>query len=241
MPYNVPMRRLPLEGSFNTRDLGGYPCKGGTTSWRAFLRSDSPFALTGADIDALAAYGVATAVDLRSEEEQLRKPSPLASAPGFDAYQVSMSDHMHAQRFEGDLPGSMAGLYISMLDNNPTAFKQVFGIFAAAAKTTLFHCAIGKDRTGVVAMLLLKLAGVADGDTAADYAVSDIYISALFPPEFIKEHQIPEYVVKSKPESMLRVLAHLSERYGGAAQYLLQAGVSQQQLDSILAKLVTPL
>lgn len=241
----TPVRRLPLEGSPNTRDLGGYPCTGGTTRWGSFLRSSNTSKMTAQDLDALRAYGVDTALDLRSEEERSRAPSALEDAPGFEGHHVSLLDQLNSSHFEGDLPGSMSGLYISLLDNSAKDIARVFSILAAAKGGALFHCAAGKDRTGVVAMLLLKLAGVSNADVEADYAATEIYMRPVFTHQLDEIRKagvknVPEYGFRSIPESMRRAVQHLEENYGTARQYLQKAGVTEAELATLHEKMVQP-
>lgn len=233
-------RRLPLEGTMNTRDLGGYPCDGGVTRWGTFLRSDSPHGLTDQDVDFLIAYGVANSIDLRSAEEQQRKPSILAQSSGFVTHHVSLSDRMPEGGYEGDIPGSMAGLYISMLDDHKDALVRVIQILATSQNGLFFHCAAGKDRTGVVSMLLLKLVGVDDADVIADYSITDIYMREILDKnlESYKKRNIPEYVILSLPDSMRRVLQHLHNHYGSAGEYLLAAGLLPQELERLRTKFI---
>ena len=240
------MRRIPLQGTQNTRDLGGYPCEGGTTRWGVFLRSDSPHELTPADLRTLQQYGVRNTLDLRSPEECQAQPSALAAAGDFSCHQVSLSDQLLTADYEGDTPGSMAGLYITLLDDAMPELKLVMRILANAEGGTLFHCAVGKDRTGVVAMLLLSLAGVANADIVADYAITDIYMREVFN-SFLKEMRghpdFQEYRIHSAPKSMWRVLGHLYDVHGGPESYLLSAGLSVDEIDRLRGKFVdkTPL
>ncbi len=235
------LRRLPLAGTRNTRDLGGYPTlDGGATRWGVFLRSDSPHQLTEADLAALRAYGMTDAVDLRRPNESEAQPSPFETAPGFIAHSVSLADGINSSNYEGDLPGSMSGLYIMLLDNSAEDLARVVKICAEAEGGVLFHCAVGKDRTGVVAMLLLLVAGVAEPDIVADYAVTEVYMK-----EFIDERarlhgvtDIPEHILRSMPDSMWRVLAHLKERYGTVEDYLRKAGLDDEVLGMIRRKFV---
>lgn len=238
MQTHTVLRRLPLAGAHNTRELGGYPCHGGTTTnWRVFLRSDSTFGMTEADISYLQAYGITTAIDLRGDAERASHPSSLENRTGFTAHHVCLSDQMHATNFEGDLPGSMSGLYISLLDDSAAALSQVFSHLAEAQGGSLFHCSVGKDRTGVVALLLLKLAGVADIDVVADYSMSEIYMQDIFV-DYAKRDDIPPHVLRSKPQSAQRVLQHLAETYGTAEEYMLHAGVSPAHIQALRRKLV---
>lgn len=237
------IRRLPLQGSPNTRDLGGYYCEGGITRWGVFLRSASPQNMTDSDIELLREYGVARAIDLRSEAETLAGPSRLVTAEGFTVHNVPMNDDIHSANFEGDLPGSMSGLYIGLVDNSRKAIQKVFSHMAEAENGLLFHCAVGKDRTGVVSMLLLKLAGVEDADVVADYAVSDVYMREVFDSELKGPDgmRFPPHVLRSKPSSMWRVLEHLESNYGNVTDYLLGCGMTKDQLAEIKNRFVEKL
>lgn len=233
------LRRLPLEGVRNTRDLGGYPCAGGATRWGVFLRSDVPRQLTPGDIEYLKAYGLTSVVDLRRDDERQVHPSLLANSEGIEVRNLSVNESFNLD-FEGDLPGSMAGLYISMLDRSAPAFVQVMQALADARGTALFHCAVGKDRTGVVAMFLLALAGVAEPDIVADYAVTDIYMRQIFDLQVraLQDEGVPDHVLRSIPASMERTLLHLNETYDGAERYLLDAGLAPQSIAAIREKFV---
>lgn len=244
-----PMRRLPLDGAPNTRDLGGYPCRGGVTRWGVFYRSASTHAFTPQDMEMLRTAGIADAIDLRSEAECRHSPSALQGASGFIVHGVPLLDRVNSHQdtselpghiFEGDVPGSMSGLYISLLDRNAEDLVRVCALLAEAKGAALFNCTAGKDRTGVVAMLLLNLAGVANDDIVADYAVTEIYMGRVFLGLSADdgESSIPEFVLRSIPESMRRALRHLEDTWGDARQYLLAGGMPQSTIDTLLEKFV---
>lgn len=235
-----PMRRLPLQGTSNTRDLGGYPCTGGVTRWAAFVRSDNPSRLTDADVRFLENYGICEAIDLRSKEELEFQPSVLCGAENFEVHHISVNNDFHGVNFEGDVPGSMAGLYMMLLDGAPAELVQVMDVCANAKGGVLFHCAVGKDRTGVIAMLLLKLAGVEDADVIADYSITEIYMREIIEAQakVFRQESIPEYVVRSIPESMARVLKHLKDNYGTAEKYLLKSGMAAAAIARLKQRLV---
>lgn len=232
------MRRLPLVGTLNTRDMGGYPCKGGVTRWRVYLRSDSPHSMTPADTEALQRYGIKNAIDLRSDGERQVLPSMLTQANGFKSHHVSLSDQLYTADYEGDTPGSMAGLYISLLDFSGPELLRIFHILAKAVGGTLFHCAVGKDRTGVVAMLLLALVGVEEADIVSDYAVSDIYMREVFGKHLPANPNTESLRYRSLPKSMWRVLEHLQEKYGGAEGYLSGLGFSPEEMAAIRGRFI---
>ncbi len=241
MKINKPLRRLPLAGTCNTRDLGGYPCEGGSVRFGQFVRSDCPENLTPEDIEYLRAYGVCDVVDLRRADEDVHNPSALRGQAGFTVHGLSVNDTIHGLDFEGDIPGSMSGLYILILDGAQPELLHIMQVMAAAPAGVLFHCAVGKDRTGVVAMLLLKLAGVADADVVADYAVTDIYMNDAYEAQKgVFQAELPEYILQSKPVSMQRALRHLREKYGTAAEYLQKIGLSAAEISNLRQKLLLP-
>ncbi len=243
--FSLHLRRLPLQGTHNTRDLGGYPCPLGVTHFGVFLRSDSPHELTPQDVNDLYAYGIRNSVDLRSEEERLKEPSVFESNSHFQASWVSLSDVLETADYEGDTPGSMSGLYISLLDHCGAQIADIIRIFSKAEGGTFFHCAVGKDRTGVVSMLLLALVGVCEKDIVADYAVSEIYLHKVFSPALQSAQQTGQtedqyaYRGYSRPKSMWRALQHLNEVYGGAEAYLTSLGLFTEELNALRQKFVS--
>ena len=151
-------RRLPLRGTDNTRDLGGYPVPGGYTAWGRTFRSDAPVNLSAEDVELLRALGVTTHIDLRTREEVERRPSAVANLPGFTYHHVDLCACMQM------MPDTEEGVAISYFEMTQQV-EPMARIFRAIAKTQgglLFHCAAGKDRTGVVAAILLMLAGAGE-------------------------------------------------------------------------------
>src|SRR5262249_4839021 len=70
-----PVRRVPLEGCLNFRDLGGYPAAaGGATRWGRIFRADALSRLTPAAIELLVGQGLRTVVDLRRPRELAAHP-----------------------------------------------------------------------------------------------------------------------------------------------------------------------
>lgn len=233
-------RRLPLQGTCNTRDLGGWNASHGNTKWGAFLRSDAPDALTQKDIEALLAYGLTDSIDLRSAKEAAEKPSVLAKTAGVQAHTVPMLDNIMSATDTEEMPKTLGELYISMIDEGAEDFAKVFRIFANAKGGVLFHCAVGKDRTGMVAMLLMKLAGVSDADILADYAISEIYLRKLLaePMRQMEEMGMDPALLGSRVENMQLALDHLQNTRGSAENLLLAGGLTTQELEAVRKKLL---
>lgn len=164
------------DGAFNLRDLGGLPLiGGGTTVQGRVYRSGRPETLTDAGWAALRSAGVRTIVDLRNEPERARRDAdPVLSddaAAGVSIVHAPTEnpDDAEFMRVCGpwlDHPRSYA-------DNTrmyPERFAAVFAALAAAEGGALFHCAGGRDRTGMVAAMLLTLAEVEREAILLDYA-----------------------------------------------------------------------
>lgn len=240
---------LPLKGAHNTRDLGGYAYRAsdgrtGATQEGVFLRSGSLNRLTAADRALLRAYGLARVIDVRSSFEVDHWPDPYARdpEPGVAYTHVPMLDQLNSSGFRGALPACMFDVYRSLLDESADSIREVFEAFDGPG-CSLFHCRAGKDRTGVIAMLLLGLAGVSDEDIVADYAATQGYMGRGLRAQRVVASvmimkKVPRCLFESAPSEMERTLEHLHARYGTARAYLESAaGVDSALLDRIASRL----
>jgi protein-tyrosine phosphatase len=240
------MRRLAWEGLLNARDLGGYPTADGRqTRWGAVVRSDSLAALTPAGRQALLDYRVRSMVDLRLPAEVARRPNPFAEPDAHGVAYVNVSFLDPATPPPEDEDVRLADDYKGMLDRFREPVAAVMAAIANAPEGgVLVHCAAGKDRTGLIAALLLGLVGVAPETIAADYALT---AECLRPRNEAwledgpgdREERVA-LLARFAPtaEVMLEVLDHLHKRYGGVEPYLLEAGVSPADLARLRERLV---
>ncbi|MEO5899865.1 MAG: tyrosine-protein phosphatase, partial [Ilumatobacteraceae bacterium] len=175
---------IDLDGAHNVRDLGGLTAGAGHTRPHVLLRSDALHELTASDVGHLVDdIGLAHVVDLRSDSERLeRGRGALGSTTvRYTELQVIGPDVL-ARRAETRRASFAAGLpparilsdgYLELLDLGAPAFVSAFeAIVAPGGAPALVHCAIGKDRTGVLIALLLDAAGVDRTEIVADYARS---------------------------------------------------------------------
>ena len=230
-PSAAPDRgELPLGLVHNVRDLGGLAFTDedggcGTTAAGVFLRAPSLRRLREADFAFLRSYGdggLARVVDLRSGFEVSHWPDPYAGGRDGVVY-----------------------THVPMLDNDGASIAQVMTALDSdgASGCALFHCRAGKDRTGVIAMLLLGLAGVSDGDIVADYAATQRYLGRGLRAQRVAvsialRRRAPRCLFEAVPSEMELTLVHLHERYGTARAYLEgHAGISPQVLDRLAGRL----
>jgi protein-tyrosine phosphatase len=236
-----PKRRLDFPALLNARDLGGYPTTDGSrTRWRSLVRSDDLSQLTLEGLAALSRYGIETVVDLRWPDEVTASPSPVARELQHIRYEpVSLctppQDEGRARR-----AGSEAKELWNraMLEHLRAEVRQVLEIFATASPgPVLFHCVAGKDRTGVIAALMLALADVVPEAIAHDYSASfgnlrDAYLQRYADADaaaLIEALQCPEQGVHN-------MLAYLEE-FGGARGYLEAIGMAREHITSLRARL----
>jgi protein-tyrosine phosphatase len=250
MSYNQPARRLHWEACYNVRDLGGYAtADGGRTRWGAFVRADNMSRLTPAGQSALIAYGVRTIVDLRRADELTMDANPFA-APSDDPHRpayLNLPLGLGADR-DGILAvqaagagddASLSALFCLVLDHYWRGIAGVLRAIAAAREgMLLFHCHAGKDRTGLIAALLLALAGVPRATIAEDYALSQVCLQPIFDQRPRQEldptrRERMARMIGAVPETMLAVLAHLDARRGGVERYLRAAGLAEADLERL--------
>ncbi len=171
--------RLPLEGASNTRDIGGYACENNKMfKWKKVLRSDCMSQLTEKDKDFLINnYKVKKVIDLRSEGELTKLPNALATDDRVEYINVSLADDVDPNK---PLDVTMLSdkflrdFYFNLIDNKKENLKKVLQEISNLNdnESVIFHCTAGKDRTGVLAMLLLGICGVAKQDIATNYMQS---------------------------------------------------------------------
>ncbi|HEY6515438.1 MAG TPA: tyrosine-protein phosphatase [Steroidobacteraceae bacterium] len=224
----------------NARDLGGYPTTdGAVTRRRSLLRADDLAQLSPEGLAALADYGIETVLDLRWPEEIATAPSPVARLLPRVRY-VSVSLLADTPADWGALGGHCAKEQwkCTVLERVQPRLRQALAAVAAAGPgPLLFHCVAGKDRTGVIAALLLALAQVVPAAIAADYAVStvnlrDAYLSRYpdgDPTAIIEAVRCPESAVHN-------MLAYL-DRAGGIGAYLGGIGLGAAEIARLRARL----
>ncbi|MCP9484832.1 MAG: tyrosine-protein phosphatase [Gaiellaceae bacterium MAG52_C11] len=242
-------RRLAWDGCANVRDLGGHPVVGGgTTAYGAVVRADSVRRLSEAGWRQLVDYGIETIVDLRMHDELAADPPDAVPVNVVHVPVLPEPDWPHWHEIdtvsEAALDGasSTQAVYLEFLDRFAKRFAAAISAVAAAPPGgVLVHCMVGKDRTGLVVALLLRLAGVPVAEIAADYAQSEHNLFNLTRPWIEeaadeRERARRERLSATPAQSMEGVLREVDRR-GGTAAYLAAAGVRNDELVAVRARL----
>jgi protein-tyrosine phosphatase len=244
-----PRRLVEMDGVHNFRDLGGYEMGDGRViGWGRLFRADGLYRLTATDLDIIDALGVRTVVDLRSSAELDQH-----GAFPFDRHPLSFHHLpiMDATWQNADVPqvpdteqGSIDFLtwaYNDMLGAGADRFAHAFKVLAIpGALPAVFHCAAGKDRTGILAALLLGGLGVDHDVIVADYALTAaamvrmrIWVEANYPEMSTRMGETPSFMLAAHPTAMLNTIDALVTDHGSIRNYLSSIGVGTALLDHL--------
>lgn len=223
----------------NARDLGGLPlADGGATRKGVFFRSDVPLSLNESDYQELERLGLTTVIDLRQPEELTRDPSCLVDRAGVEWHNVEVWGRIDSKDGPSD-DYDITAFYLAALDHAGAAFAQAVNILATSTGAALFHCTAGKDRTGLLALLLLELVGVPTDTIIEDFALTHDRIGPLrqrllddAEKRGVSREQFGR-LLGATPDLIVPAIAHLHARYGGAEAYLKGHGVAEQTLSLI--------
>ena len=193
------------------------------------------------------AYGVTTVVDLRSSSERngtfdARFPRPvveMVKAEGVTYLHRELVDDASLRKL-GEAT-NMFDRYLVMLNTRQEAFREIFTSIAQAEGGLVFHCFAGKDRTGLVAAMLLSLAGVDADGVAEDFGETDVQLANAYE-KWISEAAPDKRAemrdeLRCPPERILGVLEHLKARWGGVASYLEASGMKAADIDALSNRL----
>lgn len=162
-------RELCWDGCVNVRDLGGL----GRVRPRAVVRMEAPTRLSEDGWKAVWAYGVRTVVDLRNSDERETDRAPRPS--GLTTVHVPL-DPVGSPFYERwtkiDNLGSPLHYPALLAEHPEPVVAAVRTIATAAPGCVVFHCAGGKDRTGLLALVLLTLAGATPEEIIADHLLT---------------------------------------------------------------------
>ena len=178
-----PDRHVPLHTAHNFRDLGGYPTLDGSrTRWGLVYRSDALYSLTPGDWAVLDGRRVRHVIDLRSAQEWETRGRFRDDLYPVTLHHFPVLDIPWADDDTPDLDTAYEFLlwaYPEMLRKGGHRLAAAVETIANVDEPVVFNCAAGKDRTGLVAMLLLAIVGVPDDVIVADFELSNEGLARL--------------------------------------------------------------
>lgn len=227
-------RRYRIESIVNCRDLGGYPTEYGVTKFGCFIRCGTVARPTDKDIAFLKELNISTIIDLRGDFEARNQPND---------FERLTSNTKHISLYELNVAEAKASEYsldlvyeIIINEYRENISKALKAIAAAPDGAILYHCFLGKDRTGILSMLLLSIAGVCEDDIVADYQITHTYIES-----YLKSHADSLWDTDPKnhlslPKTMRELIAYINQKYGSVLDYIRSLGLTNDEIETIRAK-----
>jgi protein-tyrosine phosphatase len=230
--------------------MGGYQTADKrTVSWRMLYRAGAFDVVAPEDDTALGSLRLRTVIDLRTHGEINTRGRFPVSRFEVDYHHLPIIDRtwdrpeLLSSRLEP--VDFLVLVYEEMLDDGGDRIASVFSALAGAQFPAVIHCAAGKDRTGVVAALLLKALGVSDADVAADFALTNDamphfleVMRARYPERVERMASMPAGFFTAPAEAMLGLLRRIEERHGSVMRYLASIGVTLAEIDTLQATLL---
>ena len=240
-------RRVPLEGSVNFRDLGGYETSDGRqVKWGQVFRSDNLGRLTDRDVSFMQRMGIRMVCDYRTPAEVKKLPDrfPQTGRGRYLHLPIQHGEFDPASTFERIQSGDIEWMteafmiqgYIKNIDDFAPVWSTVFKTLADGSNRPLvFHCTGGKDRAGACAALILLSLGVPEETVIYDHGLSNLYIAAVLDRIYdqirsygVDPDQIVPYFTAPK-NAIVAFVRHIRQTYGSAANYLIdKAGVDEK-------------
>jgi protein-tyrosine phosphatase len=242
-------RHLSFEACFNFRDLGGYETTDGRrVRWGTLFRSDSLERLSDGDREVLGALGLRTVVDLRSSAEQARGPARLGGLSKASVHHTPLFEE-HSLPFQRAELTSVAPppgeTYLAIADAGAEAVGAAVRTVAQGDHAVAFFCAAGRDRTGMIAALILSVLGVPDEAIVADYRLSDrslepaiAWSEANAPALAAELAALPAWLLYTSPEVMEAFLDGLRAQHGSIEGYLAAAGAGADVVATLRGRLL---
>jgi protein-tyrosine phosphatase len=237
-------RHLTWEGCWNARDLGGLPTRDGrSTRWGALVRSESLHRLTAAGWQALEAHGVRTLIDLRNIEQvatEPQHPPPGIATVGVPLEQGLEEDAEYRRWMAEGWLGTPLYYEAFLTRWSDRCARVVAAVATAEPGGVLVHCRMGRDRTGLIVMLLLALAGVSPEDIAADHGLTAERLGQPGAPR-VEPHdenaavqQVLDQANRSREGAIVETLAALD-----LEDCLLAGGLTRNELHTVRSRLVS--
>jgi len=247
-----PDRLVQMEQVHNFRDLGGYPtASGATTKWRTLFRADGLHRLrAAADIEIVQTFGLKSVIDLRTKREQQEQGVFPLDDIEVDFHHVSIvdatwSDSKETPQIDDPVEFLVWG-YRDLLEIGSEKFALAMRILSDQENVpAVFHCAAGKDRTGVLAALILSTVGVSDDIICADYGLTQRSIEKTiswaklhYPEMATRWTEINPVYLAAEPQAMQVILNDLVSAHGSVINYVRSLGVSESEIQSLSALLL---
>ena len=235
---NNSCRRLVLEGLSNARDLGGFmTLEGKITKFNRFIRSEEATELTEDDLRFLINYNVKHCIDLRTNVQIDARKSSFDSHKLFHYYRIAdflMDIHrveriMYMKTFSSD---EWALILYDLFENQKIWFGKAITIISECSGGVLFFCYTGRNKSNLLAFILLKIAKVPDIDIVAEYSTNEIYLKQKYRDLFDMEQYSTDFFY-TPAHAFEKFIYMFNQKYHSINDYLLECGISENIIHKI--------
>ena len=261
------IEKMDKEKLRNTRDLGGLPAADGKKIKSGkLIRGGRISKIPPETLDFLQSLNIDNIIDMRTQKEIAEHrptliegaeyhylPFVFTASPDIVPTKLASSTVLYKERKRikkefADADEYMQKMYSYILFSPPSMarIREIFTLFAEEENCILFHCNSGKDRTGIIAMLLESVLGVPEDIIIEDYTISFHFMEKhrnrqLFwlkvAPISVRFKNILRAMIYAKPQYIIGAMDEIRQKYGSVENYLLNGvGVKKEQLSSIRAK-----
>ncbi|MCK0470232.1 tyrosine-protein phosphatase [Halalkalibacter sp. APA_J-10(15)] len=251
-------RLIEFTGTFNFRDLGGYETTDGRkVKWGKVFRSGNLSMLDEQDMRQVQQLGVTAICDLRAEDELERFPTPLMEF--IQSYHVPVIPNNGDEEYRQALdlteefvarlskPGDVLTQLNEKMTVYTTAYRKVFDVLLEEEGAVLFHCMAGKDRTGVMAALILSVLNVPRDIIVEDYLYTNRSSDRLKKSLASHDHEhikvldakVVEAMLEARMEYIEAFFTKIDRDYGNVYNYMAKAiGLSEAEIQLLHEKLL---
>ena len=228
----------------NCRELGGMPLKDGKVFREGiFLRCGSPEWLSEEQVIEVKNYGVKTVIDLRAPEELKAGGNPYQHDPEVSFYNIPLFNGNPNDTEDATMDfirtHTLGDYYVIIAEEMGDSLVKIMRVLLNSEGLTLFHCAHGKDRTGVVAALLYLICGASREDIVNNYKVSYEYLRDFLDPFMRRMPDDLKHALRSDAHNMETFLDYIGSKWNGdAAALLIANGFTHNEIDAIRAKCI---
>lgn len=239
----ISCRRLVLNGIDNARDLGGFlTTEGKITKFNQYVRCEEMSQISDSDIEFLKEYGIHNCIDLRSHKQIEENPCPLSNVSGMKYHLVnadtSFSERtekiMHVEHFSAE---TWADIQYAALDEQSIWMGKAVQLLASCEGGVIFNCHSGRNRSNLMALLILAIAKAPYDDIVAEYSTNAYYLRNAYL-RWYPEGSHPAEFYETPPFVMEKVINRVLEKYGCFENYLHSCNVSDEEILKIYHKIV---
>lgn len=232
-------KRIPFDTIKNFRDLGGIPTiDGKLVKWGKIYRSANMDMISDIDIKKMKDFKIATIVDLRRDSEikkYFKNIDKIKNEFHYNHVSLAKTD-FGEKEIKEIIQGKVSiGQSYRELINNYEAIRDILSIIAYSDDSVVFHCQEGKDRTGIITMIIYGILNVDKIDIIADYEISSAYLG------YVSEYDIKEeYSVFriTSPYNMKEAYNYIIEEYGSFDSYIDKLKLDKKLLEKLKYKML---